>query len=183
MHREEAAGSPPAGQHVTGRERLAWAVLPSTLLLTTLYGSVDERWLWPHQRLRADMAGLFQTSVAHGLGSMAMDSISDSSVEVVGSAVPPPPPPPPPAPPSPAAEEGSLLPFPARAFWHIGNTGMTTWRFVVAEQIRLLYRSGLVDAMNVTAMYIGPDQQVTDCLTGCHLNQPTAAAHMAGGLG
>lgn len=166
-----------------GRERLAWAVLSSTLLLTTLYGSVDERWLWPHQRLRADMAGLFQTRVAHSLGSMTMDSISDSSVEVMGSGVPPPPPP---APPSPAsAEEGSPLSFPARAFWHIGNTGMTTWRVVVAEQIRLLYRSGLVDAMNVTAMYIGPDQQVTDCLTGCHLDtgQQQLRWHVSLGLG
>jgi hypothetical protein len=49
------------------------------------------------------------------------------------------------------------LPFPARAFWHMGNSGLETWRVVVGEQVSRLYRSGLLDAMNVTAVYVSPD--------------------------
>lgn len=53
------------------------------------------------------------------------------------------------------------LPFPAHAFWTIGNTGLQTWRMVVSEQIQRIYQSRLVESMNITAMYGGPDNTTT----------------------
>jgi hypothetical protein len=47
------------------------------------------------------------------------------------------------------------LPFEARAFWHIGDSGVDTWRLVFREQLERLYTSRLLESMNVTAVFVG----------------------------
>jgi hypothetical protein len=47
--------------------------------------------------------------------------------------------------------------YPVRAFWHIGDMGNDTWRLVFKEQLERIYTSGLLDTMNVTATFVGPN--------------------------
>jgi hypothetical protein len=49
------------------------------------------------------------------------------------------------------------LSFPAKAFWHIGDSGISTWRLVVKEQYERILASGMLDSMNVAATFVGPD--------------------------
>jgi hypothetical protein len=47
------------------------------------------------------------------------------------------------------------LPFPARGFWHIADSGSPAWRTVYLDQYERIKRCGLLDSMNVTATFVG----------------------------
>jgi hypothetical protein len=50
------------------------------------------------------------------------------------------------------------LPFPVRAFWHIASLGKAkelTWRLIVSEQVDRLKTSGVLNSMNVSAVFVG----------------------------
>lgn len=67
------------------------------------------------------------------------------------------------------------LPFPVQAFWHLGDTGSSSFPVIVQEQYARLQRSGLLNHTTVSATYLGPDNT-----TMPHFDHPRIAMEYGG---
>jgi hypothetical protein len=52
------------------------------------------------------------------------------------------------------SRSSKALPFPARAFWHIAESGSPAWRPIYLDQYSHIKRCGLLDSMHVTATFV-----------------------------
>lgn len=67
------------------------------------------------------------------------------------------------------------LPFPVQAFWHLGDTGSSSFDIIVQEQYARLQRSGLLNHTTVAATYLG-----LDYTTMPHFDHPRIAMEYGG---